>query len=84
MKFDPEEISDGDFVDFGAYGRLYVVNSTFGEDAFFVTDRENDRYNPNCAGWNIKRYLAKRIIEYSYDDEDDEDDEDYYDEKEVK
>lgn len=64
------EVEVGDLVDFGDYGQLYVVR--LGGDRWRVTDREEDRDNPDASGWNIRPSYAKRIIEkYEENEEDD-------------
>ncbi len=75
MKFNHEEINQGDLVDFGSYGRLYVCNIYHSEDRFWVTDRKEDRNNNNARGWNIRKNLARRIVEKFEEDEDFEDEE---------
>lgn len=54
-------IQKGDYVDFGEYGNLYVVYAR-DEDTFWVTDEEQDRYNPNASGWIIRQNAAVKII----------------------
>lgn len=77
-----DEIQDGDLVDFGAYGELYVVNPDYNDKYFWVTDDEEERDNPRAQGWTISKELAERVVEhYNEYYEDDEDgwwgDEDY-------
>lgn len=50
-------IDNGDLVDFGAYGQLYVIS--WGR----VTDEEAERFNPYASGWNINMACAKQVIE---------------------
>lgn len=45
---DYREIKQGDLVDFGVYGRLYVCNPKYHEDYFWVTDDEYERNNINA------------------------------------
>ena len=68
--FDSDDISIGDYVDFGAYGKLYVVSDD--GERFRVTDKEKDRKNRNASGWGIRKSYAKDIIESIYDIEDKE------------
>ena len=68
------EVNNGDLVDFGPYGKLYVCNSDYEENKFWVTDEKENRDDENAQGWAISKNFAKRIIE-SYDDEDEYDDE---------
>lgn len=56
-------IEQGDLVDFGQYGKLYVCNPNHSIDYFWVTDDEEDRFNVNASGWSIPKYLAEKIIE---------------------
>lgn len=64
--FDPNEVEVGDYVDFGPYGKLYVVNLDAGlgdRPKWWVTDDEDDRYNPSARGWFIIPGFAKGIVE---------------------
>lgn len=54
----------GDYVDFGAYGKLYICNDL--GDRYWVTDEPEYAGNKNAPGWFIDKDLAKEII----DDED--------------
>jgi hypothetical protein len=66
-----DDVQQGDFVDFGHYGKLYVC-STDGPK-WRVTDEESERDNPRAEGWYIEPGYAKAIIEpYSSEDELDE------------
>lgn len=65
-----DEVGKGDYVDFGPYGKLWVVRA--GEDRLWVTDRKEDKNNPDAQGWYIRRSYAKKIIQSAYDDEDDD------------
>ena len=73
---DINDIRQGDLVDFGAYGKLYVCNPYFSDRYFWVTDDEEDRDNPHALGWSILKETANYIIESFSDTEDDDD---YYD-----
>lgn len=55
------DIDIGDRVDFGSYGRLYVIG--IDGDNFLVTDVQHDRDNPDASCWNIKKRYAVRIVE---------------------
>ena len=74
------EVNNGDLVDFGPYGKLYVCNVDYEENKYWVTDERENRDNASAQGWAISKNFAKRIIE-SYEDDDDEydDDEEYDD-----
>jgi hypothetical protein len=63
-----DEVRTGDYVDFGIYGKLWVVRA--GEDRLWVTDLEKERKNPDAPGWFIRRSYAEKIIKHAYDDED--------------
>ena len=65
-----EDIIQGDLVDFGPYGVLYVCDPDYHEDYFWATDDEYERFNKNAPGWSILKELALRIIETPNDDED--------------
>lgn len=67
---DYREIKQGDLVDFGVYGRLYVCNPKYHEDYFWVTDDEYERNNINAQGWTINKELAVKVLETEHDDED--------------
>jgi len=60
--FVPDDIHEGDYVDFGAYGRLFVLKAPMA-GSLWVTDKRADRYNYDAAGWYIRREFAKKIIE---------------------
>lgn len=64
-----EEIQQGDYVDFGPYGKMYVCNTDYSIDYFWVTDDEENRANPNSSGWSIRKSDAINIIE-EYEEED--------------
>ncbi|CAG7579864.1 MAG: hypothetical protein SLAVMIC_00132 [uncultured marine phage] len=64
---DPDDIEEGDLVDFGAYGELYVCNPYYSDTYFWVTDDEDERTNSGASGWTILKSLAKRIIEPNKD-----------------
>ena len=70
------EVNDGDLVDFGPYGKLYVCNADYEENKFWVTDEKENRDDASAQGWAISKNFAKRIIE-SYEDDDEYDDEEY-------
>lgn len=69
------EIEQGDYVDFGPYGKFYVANTNYRDDMYWVTDDVDDRATENCLGWSIYKDQARKVIERFNDDEDD-----YYDE----
>lgn len=58
----------GDFVDFGAYGKFYVLEDR--GDRFWITDEESERNNPGAAGWYVNKHAVERIIEGEIDDVD--------------
>ena len=68
------EVNNGDLVDFGPYGKLYVCNVDYEENKYWVTDEKENRDNASAQGWAISKNFAKRIIE-SYKDDDEYDDE---------
>lgn len=68
------EVNNGDLVDFGPYGKLYVCNVDYEENKYWVTDEKENRDNASAQGWAISKNFAKRIIE-SYEDDDEYDDE---------
>lgn len=68
------EVNNGDLVDFGPYGKLYVCNADYEENKYWVTDEKENRDNASAQGWAISKNFAKRIIE-SYEDDDEYDDE---------
>lgn len=73
------EVNNGDLVDFGPYGKLYVCNADYEENKYWVTDEKENRDDASAQGWAISKNFAKRIIE-SYEDDDDDDDDEYDDE----
>ena len=72
------EVNNGDLVDFGPYGKLYVCNADYEENKYWVTDGKENRDDASASGWAISKNFAKRIIE-SYEDNDDEYDDEEYD-----
>lgn len=68
------EVNNGDLVDFGPYGKLYVCNVDYEENKYWVTDEKENRDNASAQGWAISKNFAKRIIE-SYEDDDEYNDE---------
>lgn len=68
------EVNNGDLVDFGPYGKLYVCNADYEENKYWVTDEKENRDNASAQGWAISKNFAKRIIE-SYEDDDEYNDE---------
>lgn len=64
-----DEIEEGDLVDFGAYGKLYVVELEAGSSGkyFWVTDQESQRFNPDANGWSILKREAVEILESGAD-----------------
>ena len=72
--FNYEDIEQGDLVDFGGYGKLYVCHVNYSENKFWVTDIEEDRNNRDARGWSIYKSSAQKIIEKN-EDEDGEDEE---------
>ena len=75
------EVNNGDLVDFGPYGKLYVCNIDYEENKYWVTDERENRDDASAQGWAISKNFAKRIIE-SYKDEYDNEDEEYDDDDE--
>ena len=73
------EVNNGDLVDFGPYGKLYVCNVDYEENKYWVTDEKENRDNTSAQGWAISKNFAKRIIESYEDDDDDEYDDEYDD-----
>ena len=72
------EVNNGDLVDFGPYGKLYVCNADYEENKYWVTDEKEKRDDTSAQGWAISKNFAKRIIE-SYEDDDDDEYNDEYD-----
>lgn len=58
---DPDNISNGDFVDFGPYGTGYVVFSQ--GDSFWVTQEKEERFNQNARGQYQSKHNAREILE---------------------
>ena len=76
------EVNNGDLVDFGPYGKLYVCNVDYEENKYWVTDEKENRDNASAQGWAISKNFAKRITESyedEYDNEDEYDDDNEYD-----
>jgi len=57
------KIKVGDFVDFGEYGKLYILKIV--GDKFWVTDEKMDRNDPNASGWYINKSFAQKVISES-------------------
>lgn len=68
------DINQGDLVDFGPYGKLYVCNPNYHDDYYWVTDEEESRMDKYASGWSIAKDLAERVIESAFDEEDLEED----------
>lgn len=60
---DPLDINQGDYVNFGPYGKLYVCNPGYSDSYFWVTDDEEERDNPRAIGWSMRKDDAENIIE---------------------
>jgi hypothetical protein len=58
-EFDYESIKQGDYINFGAYGNLYVCNPNYSEKSFWVTDIKKDRKNYDARGWSIRKSFAQ-------------------------
>ena len=64
-----QSVRNGDLVDFGGYGQLYVVDGADPDrfwdypHSFWVTRRKADRHNPDALGHFIEKTEAKEIIE---------------------
>lgn len=65
-----DDILQGDLVDFGSYGRLYVNNPNYSENMFWVTDSLENRNDWDAAGWSIKKELAKEVVQRVEDADD--------------
>lgn len=81
-KLNSSDIQQGDYVDFGPYGKSYVCNPNFSDDYFWITKTRSERKNHSAMGWSMPKYQAEKIIE-TYEDCYDEDEgkyieEDYY------
>ena len=63
------KVNQGDLVDFGSYGKLYVCNPNYHDDYYWVTDEEESRMDKNASGWSIEKDLAEKVIESAFDDE---------------
>lgn len=70
LAFNVDDIDNGDYVDFGPLGNLYIC-ADYG-DRFWATDKKIDRANPNASGWYISKRSAKKIIEKYNDNKEDE------------
>lgn len=66
------DINQGDLVDFGTYGKLYVCNPNYHDDYYWVTDEEESRMDKHASGWSIAKDLAERVIESAFDEEEKE------------
>ena len=66
-------IEDGDLVDFGDYGNLYVSDKDYGAGwgndniDFFTTTEHGDRFNPKARGNSIYPTHARKIVEKGSD-----------------
>ena len=86
--FDSDVVENGDLVDFGVYGKNYVVDRNYGEgmgsrnEWWWITDDKSERFNPKASGHSIRPTEAIAIIESASDiDPDDYTDEDVDDEE---
>lgn len=56
-------VENGDLVDFGAYGKLYVSDAYYRGDFYWVTNNEADRFDTDCPGRTIQKDLAVEMVE---------------------
>ena len=61
-----DTVGMGDFVDFGPYGKLYILKDV--GDKFWVTDEKSERNNSQASGWYVDKYKAESIIEGNVDE----------------
>lgn len=77
--FDYEDVEDGDYVDFGPRGKLYVTQSDYHKSYFWATNKEKHRFNSDASGWSVYKSDAIKIIQKGEDvdpDDYDQNDED--------
>ena len=66
VNVNPLGVEVGDYVHFGGYGALYVVDLDYMMNegkTWWVTDNKDERFNRNARGWSICSHNAKKIIE---------------------
>lgn len=66
VHLDPNAISEGDYVNFGHYGNLYVLKKDAGlvsEGLLWVTDNKDERYNREASGRFVSESSAISILE---------------------
>ena len=68
------DLTLGDLVDFGPYGKLYILRTGQGSkgDRLWVTDEREERFNPDASGWYIRTSYAEKLIEKGEDIDEDE------------
>lgn len=71
-QLDPDDVEDGDCVEFDGHGKLYVLDTRDHARYFWVTHVEKDRFDKHARGNTILKSLAKKIVQ-SADDVDPED-----------
>ena len=71
----PNDVTEGDYVDFGPYGKLYVVDKDYlmsGGKTWWVTDDPEELGKDRPSGWSISPHQAVKILKLQNDDEIDE------------
>jgi hypothetical protein len=57
------EVSLGDLVDCGKYGKGYVCNTNAGGRMVKLTDKEQDRTNQFAKGWFVNEEDVYQVLE---------------------
>ena len=63
VAFDYNNIKNGDLVDFGSHGTMYVADANYRRSYFWATRSKKDRFNPDAEGWAIYKAYAEEVIE---------------------
>lgn len=76
-ELDHNDVGEGDLVDFGPYGKHYVVDKDYmmsNGRTWWITDDPAELKKDRPMGWSISSSQAKKVLERTEDREDEDDD----------